>query len=41
MGDNRVSSVDSRRNEVGVVPQENIKGKVIIRLFPFDRIKRF
>ena len=41
MGDNRAGSVDSRRSEVGVVPAENIKGKVVIRLFPFDRIKRF
>ena len=41
MGDNRVGSVDSRRNEVGVVPAESIKGKVVIRLFPFNKIKRF
>jgi len=41
MGDNRLGSVDSRRNEVGVVPAETIKGKVVIRLFPFNRIRRF
>lgn len=41
MGDNRVGSVDSRRSEVGVVPEETIKGKVVIRLFPFSQIKRF
>ena len=41
MGDNRAGSVDSRRTEVGVVSRDDIKGKVIIRLFPFDRIKRF
>ncbi|MBQ9272401.1 MAG: signal peptidase I [Mogibacterium sp.] len=41
MGDNRVGSVDSRRSEVGCVPLEAIKGKVIVRLFPFNKIKRF
>lgn len=41
MGDNRAGSVDSRRSEVGVVPIDNIKGKVVIRLFPFNRIQRF
>lgn len=41
MGDNRAGSVDSRRKEVGDVPRESIKGKVVIRLFPFNRIKRF
>ena len=41
MGDNRVGSVDSRRSEVGVVPEDTIKGKVVIRLFPFNKIKRF
>lgn len=41
MGDNRAGSVDSRRSEVGSVPRENIKGKVVIRLFPFDSIRRF
>lgn len=41
MGDNRAGSVDSRRSEVGVVSADDIKGKVVIRLFPFNRIKRF
>ena len=41
MGDNRAGSVDSRRTEVGCVPEEAIKGKVVIRLFPFTKIKRF
>lgn len=41
MGDNRAGSVDSRRSEVGVIPEESIKGKVVIRLFPFSKIKRF
>ena len=41
MGDNRAGSVDSRRKEVGDVPFEAIKGKVILRLFPFNKIKKF
>lgn len=41
MGDNRAGSVDSRRNEVGDVAEDTIKGKVIIRLFPFNKIQRF
>lgn len=41
MGDNRAGSVDSRRFEVGDVPRDAIRGKVIIRLFPFNQIKRF
>lgn len=41
MGDNRAGSVDSRRSEVGPVPEEAIKGKVIIRLYPFNKIKLF
>lgn len=41
MGDNREGSVDSRRNEVGPVPRDAIKGKVVIRLFPFNKIQRF
>ena len=41
MGDNRAGSVDSRRSEVGVIPEESIKGKVVIRLFPFSKIKTF
>ncbi|MBE6028205.1 MAG: signal peptidase I [Clostridiales bacterium] len=41
MGDNRAGSVDSRRFEVGDVPRDAIRGKVIVRLFPFNQIKRF
>ncbi len=41
MGDNRVGSIDSRRSEVGCVPRVLIKGKVVIRLFPFNKIQRF
>lgn len=41
MGDNRAGSVDSRRTEVGCVDADLIRGKVILRLFPFNKIQRF
>ncbi len=41
MGDNRVGSIDSRRSEVGTVSRDLIKGKVVLRLFPFNKIQRF
>ena len=41
MGDNRVGSVDSRRSEVGCPAFESIRGKVILRLYPFNKIQRF
>jgi signal peptidase I len=41
MGDNRAGSTDSRCDDVGVVTSDLIKGKVIVRLFPFNKIQRF
>lgn len=41
MGDNRAGSVDSRRAEVGDVARDSIKGKVVVRLFPFNKIRTF
>ena len=41
MGDNRAGSIDSRREEVGTVAFEQIQGKVVLRLFPFNKIRRF
>lgn len=41
MGDNRAGSIDSRDSRVGVVASELIKGKVVLRLFPFNKIQRF
>lgn len=41
MGDNRVGSIDSRRYEVGTVSRDLIKGKVVLRLYPFSKIQRF
>lgn len=38
MGDNRQNSLDSRDSRVGTVDIETIRGKVLVRLFPFDEI---
>ncbi|MFW0837574.1 MAG: signal peptidase I [Candidatus Komeilibacteria bacterium] len=35
LGDNRPNSLDSRR--FGPIPRDHIKGKVVLRAFPFDR----
>lgn len=40
-GDNREVSVDSRKQEVGLVSEDEVVGKVIVRLFPFNSIKTF
>lgn len=38
MGDNRANSLDSRDERVGEVPMSSIRGKVIVRLFPFNKL---
>lgn len=38
MGDNRPISMDSRDAAVGLVSEDRIMGKVVLRLFPFDQI---
>lgn len=38
MGDHRVVSIDSRREEVGCVPEDAIMGKAFFRLYPFNEI---
>lgn len=38
MGDNRNGSTDSRNTTVGPVKYETIIGKVLFRIFPFNRI---
>ena len=41
MGDNRRVSLDSRDAAVGCVNQDEILGKVFIRLYPFSEISTF
>ena len=41
MGDNREVSLDSRSTRIGLIPVENIIGKVQMRIFPFDKFKFF
>lgn len=38
MGDNRVSSRDSRDSMIGFVDEDLLIGKAVLRLFPFDKI---
>jgi signal peptidase I len=38
MGDNRGNSLDSRDERVGTVDVHTIRGKVLVRLFPFNKI---
>ncbi|QZY53631.1 signal peptidase I [Crassaminicella profunda] len=38
MGDNRQNSLDSRDERVGPVPIETVRGKVLVRLYPFNKI---
>ncbi len=41
MGDNRERSLDSRHQDVGLVKEKDVMGKVLVRLFPFDKIGLF
>ena len=41
LGDNRGVSKDSRYSDVGFVPIDDIVGKALIRLYPFNSICRF
>lgn len=38
MGDNRNHSDDSRNPKIGMIDEKNIFGKVVFRLFPFNKI---
>jgi len=37
MGDNRQNSADSRDSRIGLVPIESIRGKAVLRLYPFSQ----
>lgn len=36
LGDNQLNSLDSR--EIGLIPKENVNGKLIFRFFPFNNM---
>lgn len=38
LGDNRYGSLDSRI--IGLIGKEDIKGKIVFRIFPFNKIKK-
>ena len=38
LGDNRYNSLDSRFREIGFVDERRILGKVVFRVYPFDKI---
>lgn len=38
LGDQRINSVDSRNSNIGAISQEDIIGKVFIRVWPINRI---
>lgn len=39
LGDNRQNSVDSRRQEVGLITDDQIVGKVVLRIWPLNDIR--
>ena len=41
LGDNRCNSIDSRSRDVGFINRSDIKGKVVVRLYPFSKIRSF
>jgi signal peptidase I, bacterial type len=38
LGDNRNASVDSRKEEVGIIKRSQIQGKAWVRFYPFDQM---
>ncbi len=38
MGDNRATSIDSRSSAIGCIEEDQIVGKVLVRIYPFDKI---
>ena len=41
MGDNRQHSTDSRSSDVGFIDERDILGKVVLRIYPFNKIGLF
>lgn len=41
LGDNRLVSMDSRSSEIGCVKQEQVVGKIVLRIWPLQHIKIF
>lgn len=41
LGDNRVVSIDSRSSRVGAVSKDDIRGRIVLRLYPLSSIKAF
>ena len=41
LGDNKQNSIDSRHQEIGLVPKEKLTGRVFMRIWPFWKIKIF
>ncbi|MDQ0223429.1 signal peptidase I [Streptococcus moroccensis] len=38
MGDNRISSIDSRNTAIGGISQEQIVGKIVMRVWPLNQL---
>ena len=38
MGDHRSTSIDSRSKQMGCVPKEQVVGRLVLRLWPLDRL---
>ena len=38
MGDNRGNSLDSRDSQIGLVDTKDIKGKAILKIYPFSKM---
>ncbi|MCD8344519.1 MAG: signal peptidase I [Oscillospiraceae bacterium] len=41
MGDNRTTSIDSRSSVIGCIEEDQIVGKVLVRIYPFNNISFF
>ncbi len=39
LGDNKANSMDSRYLEIGMIPGKELTGKIVIRIWPFWKIK--